>query len=806
MGEQPVNAGPPPSKNSEAVDPRIGQTFGKYRITKLLGRGGMGAVYLGEDAALKRSVAVKFLPDDVLSKPDVVERFMREAQVAGRLNHPNIIAIYDVGHDERGCYMVMELLHPNSASSRVRQKGPYHWLIATRIIADSCAALKIAHEAGIVHRDIKPDNILFSQSGVVKVVDFGLVKLMEDEAHLTQTGMLCGTPLYMSPEQASNAKMDSRSDLYSLGATYYALLTGVPPFLGNGVPQILLSHVKDPTPDPREKIPDIPEACVQVLNRAMEKKPGARYQSAGDMGADMELILAGLPQRNMSIFSMEEMEPASLSLLGQGSAQFAGQSIASGNLRSQLAAAASQPAASLPPATGLSRRQVLTYGAAGAIGALGLGSAAFFGIKRAGSSDPLKRNPNDPTGGPTPAREQAPLKVGILHSLSGSLAISEHPLADASILAVEEINARGGVLGRRITPVTLDGKSEVTADSAFTHAAERLIEKEKVAAVFGGYGSAGRKVIRPYFEKSDHLLFYPAQYEGLEESQSVIYTGATPNQLAIPAIKWCLSELKAKRFYLIGTDGLRARAINAIIEDSLKGTAGDVVGEHYALVGEYQLDPIIKKIKRAKPHIIINMLVGDSNVSFFKAMAEADIEPSALPVLSFTLGENELAQVGNLSLAGHYIARTRFPELPNASKDDRFAKRFKKKYGEHRPVSEVMEAAYYGVYLWAAAVEKAGTEEVNRVRIALKEKEYELVGVRLRVDPSNQHTWKVFEIGRIGPDNHIESIKSGEAPIPPIPFPGPRTRAEWEAFSQQLYVKWGENWANPLKPHAKKMK
>lgn len=153
MGEPPVNVGGPPSATGEAsADPRIGATFGKYRITRLLGRGGMGAVYEGEDSALKRKVAIKFLPDELLGKTEVIERFMREAQVAGGLNHPNIIAIYDVGKDERGCYMVMELLHPTSTSSRVKKKGPYHWLVATRIIADCCAALKIAHESGIVHR------------------------------------------------------------------------------------------------------------------------------------------------------------------------------------------------------------------------------------------------------------------------------------------------------------------------------------------------------------------------------------------------------------------------------------------------------------------------------------------------------------------------------------------------------------------------------------------------------------------------------------------------------------------------------
>ena len=155
----PPKAPPSPAADGSPVDPRIGATFGKYKIIRLLGRGGMGAVYEGEDAALRRKVAVKFLPDELINKPEVIERFMREAQVAGGLNHPNIIAVYDAGKDDRGCYMVMELLNAKSASSRIKSEGPYHWLVATRIIADCAAALSVAHENGIIHRDIKPESV-----------------------------------------------------------------------------------------------------------------------------------------------------------------------------------------------------------------------------------------------------------------------------------------------------------------------------------------------------------------------------------------------------------------------------------------------------------------------------------------------------------------------------------------------------------------------------------------------------------------------------------------------------------------------
>ena len=513
----------PPAPPADAapgaeVDPRIGATFGKYTIVRLLGQGGMGKVYEGQDTGLKRTVAVKFLPDELLKKTDVIERFMREAQVAGRLNHPNIIAIYDVGKEERGCYMVMELLSPASASSRIKKKGAYPWAVATRIIADCCAALKVAHEAGIIHRDIKPDNILFSLNGVVKLVDFGLVKLVEDDLHLTQSGMLCGTPMYMSPEQASNKSMDLRSDLYSLGVTYYALLTGRAPFSGEGIPQILLSHLKDPIPDPRTVVPEIPESCAQVLMHATEKDRDKRYQSAGDMQHDLEAILAGAPLRNASVFAMEEAAmgggpppppPSSLmrnSLGGGGPAAAGVSQFGLSGVRSGLAAAAAGQVADTPRS---SRRSFI---AATALGVAGMAAGAVYFLQK-GKGKTEGESGQRPALRPPPAKVSTEaIKVGVLHSLTGALAVSERPLADASLLAIEELNAKGGVLGRFVQAVSLDGKSEVTTNSAFTRAAERLVETEKVAAVFGGYGSAARKLIVPYFEKSNALLFYPAPY------------------------------------------------------------------------------------------------------------------------------------------------------------------------------------------------------------------------------------------------------------------------------------------------------
>ena len=300
----------------------------------------------------------------------------------------------------------------------------------------------------------------------MKLVDFGLVKLVEDDLSLTQSGMLCGSPLYMSPEQASNKPMDPRTDLYSLGAAYYTLLAGRPPFTANGVPQILLAHLTSPTPDPREVVADIPEACVNVVMTAMAKKPDDRFQSAAEMGAALEAILAGVPQRNMSVFAMQESAPsiaAAVDLMTGRSGSTSGQGLSASGSRSRLlnSTVAAQKEEVAPPAT--SRRGFLAAAGLAVLGVGGYfvqrrfakdgssGRAGAAGASDAGT-DAGSTKAVAGSGGP-------PIKVGILHSLSGALAVSEHPLSDSSLLAIEELNARGGVLGRKILPVVMDGKS-----------------------------------------------------------------------------------------------------------------------------------------------------------------------------------------------------------------------------------------------------------------------------------------------------------------------------------------------------------
>lgn len=386
----------------------------------------------------------------------------------------------------------------------------------------------------------------------------------------------------------------------------------------------------------------------------------------------------------------------------------------------------------------------------------------------------------------------APIKVGVLHSLTGTMAISEQSVANATLLAIEELNQKGGVLGRKIEPVLVDGKSD---PATFAREAERLITQEKVSTVFGGWTSASRKTMRPVFEKYNHLLFYPVQYEGLETSPNIVYTGAAPNQQIIPAVKWCLDNV-GKRFFLVGSDYVFPRTANAIIKDQLGILQGAVVGEEYIKLGSTDVKSLIQKIVRSKPDIILNTINGDSNVAFLKELRAAGISHDQLPVMSFSLAEPELRSLNLPELVGDYAAWNYFQSISSSTNSD-FIKKYQAKYGTNQVTSDPMEAAYFGVFLWAQAVETAGSSQTEDIRGAIREQSLQAPEGIVYIDRDTQHTWKSVRIGKIKADGQFEIIWSSEKPIRPLPYPPFRSRNEWDDFLKQLYNGWQQNWSNP---------
>jgi urea transport system substrate-binding protein len=386
-----------------------------------------------------------------------------------------------------------------------------------------------------------------------------------------------------------------------------------------------------------------------------------------------------------------------------------------------------------------------------------------------------------------------PIRVGLLHSQTGSLAISERSMIDAELLAIAEINAQGGLLGgRRVEYVIADGQSD---PSIFAREAERLIESEKVSVIFGCWASASRKSVRPVVERRRHLLFYPNASEGLEESPNIVYTGAAPNQQVIPAIKWSYDRLKARKYFLAGSDYIWPHAINAIARDYVKALGADVAGEEYVLLGSSDVDGLVEAIKRAKPDLVISTVAGDTNVAFYRKLAEAGLGPGQVPVIAFGVAEDELRHLPARDMVGDYAAWNYFQSLDTDANRE-FVRAFKAKYSGDRVTSDVMAAAYNSVWLWAQSVTEADTDDVAAVLKAARKQSMSAPEGVISVDGPTQHTWRPVYIGRIRGDGQFDIVWNSGRTVRPIPFPTTRSRATWEGLVDELHRSWG-GWVNP---------
>lgn len=387
-----------------------------------------------------------------------------------------------------------------------------------------------------------------------------------------------------------------------------------------------------------------------------------------------------------------------------------------------------------------------------------------------------------------------PIKVGILHSFTGVMAFSESQLADATLMAIDEINAAGGVMGRPLQPVIADGASDWPT---FARQAERLIKKEHVAAIFGGYTSASRKTMKPVLERLGGLLFYPVPYEGVESSPNIVYNGASPNQLYVPAVKWCMDNL-GRSFFLVGSDYIWPRTVNVLMRDLITGLRGQVVGEEFLPLGSTDVDKVVDEIMAAGPQVVLSTIVGNTNVAFFDKLRARGVTPLSMPVMAFGISEVELSRMDASQLAGNYSCWSYFQSV-DTDINRRFVARFKKRYGQKRVVNDPIEAGYFGVHLFAQAVREAGTTEVPAVRTALADQSYEAPGGVVFIDGDNLHTWKFVRIGRIKKDGQFKIVWSSNKPVRPVPYPIYRSPAQWERIVQDLYLGWGRRWSNPGK-------
>jgi urea transport system substrate-binding protein len=387
--------------------------------------------------------------------------------------------------------------------------------------------------------------------------------------------------------------------------------------------------------------------------------------------------------------------------------------------------------------------------------------------------------------------ESGPIRVGVLHSLSGTMAISGRPVAEATLMAIDELNAAGGLLGRSIEPVLRDGGSDPVS---FAREAERLITGDRVVATFGCWTSSGRKQVKPVVEKHQHLLFYPVQYEGLEASPFIVYTGAAPNQQIIPAVTWALDNL-GRRLFLVGSDYVFPHTANAIIRHVTDAMSGEIVGEAYAALGARDLAGIVDAIGRARPDVILNTINGDSNAAFFQALRRAGISPVEIPTVSFSIAEPELAAMGVKDFVGDYAAWNYFQSI-DSEENRRFVEALRRRLGPGTTASDPMEAAYLGVHLWARAVQEAGTTATGAVLQTIADQSFAAPQGVVYIDALTHHTWKTVRIGRIRADGQFDIVWNSGRPVRPTPFPAYRSRTEWEAFLSTLFNRWGGRWVN----------
>ncbi len=374
-----------------------------------------------------------------------------------------------------------------------------------------------------------------------------------------------------------------------------------------------------------------------------------------------------------------------------------------------------------------------------------------------------------------------PIRVGVVHALSGVMAQSERGLVDALRLAADEINAQGGLLGRRLELVLADSRSD--PDWA-AREARRLIVDERVSVLFACWTSSCRKALKPVVEQQRHLLFYALQYEGMEQSPHIVYLGAAPNQQIIPGAYWAMERF-GRRVFLLGSDYLFPRTAHLLIRDLVQAAGGEVLGERYAALDSQDFTALAAEIRAARPDVLLNTVNGAGNRHLFAALAAAGLQQ--LPVLSFSLAEPELQALGAAGRqhGQHHAVWGYFQSLGGAG-NQRLVTAFRRRFGAERVFSDPMLSSYLGLRLWAAAVREVGGTEPSRVNRAIGRISVAGPDGVVALDAQTRHLWRRVYIGQAQADGQFLAQEISEAPVRPAPFPPYRRREEWLSAVEAL--------------------
>jgi urea transport system substrate-binding protein len=387
---------------------------------------------------------------------------------------------------------------------------------------------------------------------------------------------------------------------------------------------------------------------------------------------------------------------------------------------------------------------------------------------------------------------RGPIVVGLVHSETGPLAISEKSLLDAEMLAVDEINARGGIAGRPVKWVKADGRSDA---ASFASQAGRLIEHDKVDVLVGGWTAECRKAMLEVVEKRGALLMFPATFEGIERSANAVYSGGSANQVVLPAVYWCASTLKARRFFVVGMEEVWSRVVSEIAKDGVKAAGAELVGETYLPMAGGDAHGTVEAIKAARPDVVLNVLVGESNLAFYAALRRDGLTPDRTPVVAFAVTEDELRRFPPADVAGHYTAFSYYQGLDRPENVE-FVRKFKAKYGDSRTISDTMVSAYNSVMIWAQAADEAGTGDPRMVMSRFDRQSLDAPEGVITIDPESRISWRPFCLGKIRADGQFDLVWKIAKPIQPVTFPNTRSRGRWLALLDELKTRWGGRWSS----------
>ena len=388
-------------------------------------------------------------------------------------------------------------------------------------------------------------------------------------------------------------------------------------------------------------------------------------------------------------------------------------------------------------------------------------------------------------------RNKPPIRIGLIHSLSGPLALSEKSLLDVEIMAIDELNAVGGIGGRQIVYSAPDCRSE---PSAFAVEARRLLDGEKVAALFGCWTSESRKAVLPVLDEMNGLLFFPGNFEGMERSSRIIYAGGAANQSVLPTVRWAYDSLNSRKFFVVGLEEVWSRCSSEIAKDGIKAAGGELVGEKYMIAQAPAIEAIVQAIAQAKPDVVLNFMYGESNLAFYTAMRRAGLASDKQAIIAFGFAEDESRRFQQADIINQYAAWNYFQSV-DRPENRAFIKKFQAKFDGNRVIGDPMIAAYNSIKFWARSAGEVGSDNIKALTANLPRQSMDAPDGIVTIDGDSQAVWRPFHVGRYSSTGQFQIIWSIEKPIRPVLYVGTRTQDQWITFLDDLRTHWQGRWS-----------